>query len=487
MFNHIPTFVPPRFGHIRHIHFVGIGGAGMCGIAEVLHNLGYTVSGSDKSENYNTRRLRTLGVPIQIGHAAEHVAAVDVVVVSTIIDESNIEIVAAKLRGVPVIRRAEMLAELMRLQHGIAIAGTHGKTTTTSLVTSLFCEAELDPTYVIGGKLNSSGRNAKLGTSAFFIAEADESDASFLLLQPMVAVVTNIDADHMETYQGDFNKLRQAFFDFLHRLPFYGLAILCRDDPIIAGMLKDIPRPFLTYGFHEEADYRATDWQQVGTHCVFHCLRPAPHAPLDIQLNMLGQHNVLNALAAIAVATEHGVSDQAILSALAKFAGVGRRIQQHGAFKLPQGEILLLDDYGHHPSELSVTFDAIRAAWPNRRLVSIFQPHRYSRTAALLGDFASVLSRVDVLFLMEIYSAGEPVIQGINSELLLEAVRKKGLKQGFYLPSSSLADTKDTVLDVLCDQDILLLQGAGDIGACCTSLADYLNTLVIESSTTESS
>lgn len=471
MFDQIPAFIPPRLGRTRNIHFIGIGGVGMCGIAEVLHNLGYQISGSDQSENANTLRLRNAGVTIFIGHQEDNIAKADVVVISTMIPENNVELLCAKRQRLPIIPRAEMLAELMRLQHGIAIAGTHGKTTTTSLVASVLAAGGLDPTYVIGGKLNQSGSNAYLGKSAYFVAEADESDASFLFLQPVVSIVTNIDADHMETYQGDFGKLCQTFLDFIHRLPFYGMAVLCQDDPILAGLFSSVSRPYVTYGFSPQAQYRASDYTTQGTQSHFVITRPAPFSKLEITLNMPGQHNALNSLSAIVVATEHGVSDAAIQSGLAKFNGVNRRLTQRGQFHLPAGEILLLDDYGHHPREISVTIAAIRAAWPGRRILHVFQPHRFSRTASLWGDFVSVLSQSDYLLLMDIYPANETPLPGITSERMLSDIQALGGHARFAPKSSSFMSDLQMNLQ---NGDIVLLQGAGDIGSLCNQVADYL-------------
>jgi UDP-N-acetylmuramate--alanine ligase len=360
---------------------------------------------------------------------------------------------------------------LMRLQHGIAIAGTHGKTTTTSLVASVLAAGGLDPTYVIGGKLNKSGSNAYLGKSAYFVAEADESDASFLFLQPVVAIVTNVDADHMETYQGDFGKLCQTFLDFIHRLPFYGMAVLCQDDPILARLFSSVSRPYVTYGFSPQAHYRASDYMTQGTQSHFIVTRPAPFGKLEITLNMPGQHNVLNSLSAIAVATEHGVSDAAIQSGLAQFSGVNRRLTQRGQFHLPVGEILLLDDYGHHPREISVTIAAVRAAWPGRRIVHVFQPHRFSRTASLWGDFVSVLSQSDFLWLMDIYPANETPLPGITSERMLSDIQALGGDARLAPKSSSFMSNLHSHLQ---NGDIVLLQGAGDIGSLCNQVADYL-------------
>src|SRR5690606_15361794 len=367
--------VVPEMRRIRRIHFIGIGGAGMSGIAEVLFNQGYEISGSDMKESTTTLRLRDMGLKVVIGHRAEHVADVDVVVSSTAVNEANPEIIAAREQRIPIVRRAEMLAELMRYRHGIAIAGTHGKTTTTSLIASIFATADRDPTFVIGGLLNSAGSNAKLGTSRYLIAEADESDASFLHLQPVVAVVTNIDADHMDTYEGDFSRLKSTFVSFLHNLPFYGLAVLCGDDPVIQEIIEDVARPVLTYGFSEDCDFRASDVEQDGLRTRFRVNRPDGKAPLDISLNMPGRHNVLNATAAIAVATDEGLADEAIQAGLANFLGVGRRFQVYGNYPVGDGHAMLVDDYGHHPREVAVTIEAVRKSWPERRLVMIFQPH----------------------------------------------------------------------------------------------------------------
>ncbi|MDF1764420.1 MAG: UDP-N-acetylmuramate--L-alanine ligase, partial [Oleibacter sp.] len=381
----------PEMRRIRVIHFVGIGGAGMCGIAEVLLNQGYRITGSDLKESNVTERLRTLGAVVMIGHDANNIDEADVLVVSTAIDNTNPEIKAATERRIPIVRRAEMLAELMRFRHGIAVAGTHGKTTTTSLVTSVLAEAKLDPTFVIGGRLNSAGTNARLGLSRYLVAEADESDASFLHLQPMVAIVTNIDADHMSTYGGDFEVLKNTFVEFLHNLPFYGLAVVCIDDEHVRSILPRISRQIVTYGFDEGADYRATDLVQKGIFTHFNVHYPNCKAPLAIRMRMPGRHNVLNALAAIAVAQDEGVDEGSIVKALEKFAGVGRRFQVCGEFSLKGGDVMLVDDYGHHPRELEVTIDAIRQGFPERRLVMVFQPHRYSRTRDLYEDFVRVL------------------------------------------------------------------------------------------------
>ena len=372
----------------KHIHFVGIGGSGMNGIAEVLLNLGFEISGSDIKENASVQRLKSLGAKVFIGHAANHVSGADCVVVSTAVNEENPEVVAAKEHRTPIVPRAAMLAELMRFRYGIAVAGTHGKTTTTSLVTSVLAEGGLDPTFVIGGKLNSAGSNAKLGESRYFVAEADESDASFLLLQPMMAIVTNIDADHMATYQGDFSVLKKAFLDFLQHLPFYGLAVVCIDDDVVAGMLEDISRPLKTYGLSESADYRAINIMQKFDTTTFEVVRPDKEQNLVVHLNMPGNHNVQNALAAIVVASELQVDDLAITRALQKFEGIGRRFQIYGNYQHANGVALLVDDYGHHPKEMASVIQTIRNGWPERRLLLVFQPHRYSRTKDLFEDFA---------------------------------------------------------------------------------------------------
>ncbi|WP_298443232.1 UDP-N-acetylmuramate--L-alanine ligase [uncultured Ferrimonas sp.] len=454
-------------GRVKRIHFVGIGGAGMGGIAEVLTNEGYQVSGSDIGINAVTKRLADLGAVIHKGHHADWVNGVDVVVVSTAIAQDNPELVAAQQARIPVVRRAEMLAELMRFRHGIAVAGTHGKTTTTSLTASLFAGADLDPTFVIGGKLNSAGTNARLGQSHYLVAEADESDASFLHLQPMLAVVTNIEPDHMDTYGGDINKLYDTFVDFLHNLPFYGTAVMCLDDGGVQTVLPRVGRRIVTYGFHPDADVRAEDYQQVGTQTQFTLVR-AGHAPLALTLNLPGRHNVQNALAAIAVAMEEGVADEVLLSALAQFEGIGRRFQQYGEFATEAGNVLLVDDYGHHPSEVACTIKAARASWPDRRLVMIYQPHRFSRTRDLYEDFCAVLAEVDGLLLMEVYSAGEEPIPGADSRALCRSIRQRGLDP-VYVPGP--AELPALLAEQLQDGDVVLTQGAGNIGALAKQLA----------------
>ena len=458
--NNAEHFLSPRMGRVEQIHFVGIGGAGMCGIAEVLHNEGYRITGSDLSESRVVQRLQSLGITVHIGHHAENIIGADVVVRSTAVESINPEIIAAQAQMIPVIPRALMLAELMRFRHGIAIAGTHGKTTTTSLVSCLLAEGGLDPSFVIGGKLNSCGSNAQLGNSNYFVVEADESDASFLFLKPMMSVVTNIDADHMSTYGNDFNKLRNTFLEFLHHLPFYGLAVVCADDEEVRRILPLIQRPTLTYGFREGAHYRATDWTQDGLLSQFCVQRPKPHAPLLIQLNWPGRHNVLNAMAAIVIATELGVDDQSILKGLLAFQGVGRRFQMLGERRFAQGSALIIDDYGHHPQEIKSTIEAFRAAWPNKRLVHVFQPHRYTRTQSLFSQFVDVLSIADELLLLDIYSAGEPAIPGVSSDVLLEEIKDRSVKA-----SKVTEHDLERILDrVVVDGDVILMQGAGSIG-----------------------
>ncbi|MBY4676597.1 UDP-N-acetylmuramate--L-alanine ligase [Marinobacterium arenosum] len=453
----------PEMRRIRGIHFVGIGGVGMCGIAEVLLNQGYRVSGSDIRRSATTDRLAELGIEIFIGHGEENVARADVVVVSTAVNEANPEVKAARERRVPVVRRAEMLAELMRYRHGIAVAGTHGKTTTTSLMASVFAAAEEDPTFVIGGRLNSAGTNAQLGDSRYLIAEADESDASFLHLQPMVSIVTNIDADHMETYGGDFSVLRKTFVDFLHNLPFYGLAVLCVDDPVVREIMPQVSRPILTYGVGEQADFRAVDIRQDGMHTHFRALRPDGHEDLDITVNMPGRHNVLNALAVIAVATDEGLSDAAICQGLKNFEGVGRRFQVLGNLPVDGGELMLVDDYGHHPREVQAVIRAVREGWPDKRLVMVYQPHRFTRTRDLYEDFVQVLSEVDVLLLLEVYPAGEQPIAGADSRSLCRSIRQRGRLDPIFVESTD--QVAELLRDIVEPGDLLLTQGAGDITA----------------------
>ena len=413
----IPLVAVPEMRRIRKIHFVGIGGSGMCGIAEVLLNQGYQISGSDIRPSALIERLKTLGIEVFIGHRADNVTTADVVVTSTAVAADNPEVVAAESRRLPVVPRAQMLAELMRYRHGIAVAGTHGKTTTTSLLASVLGFSGMDPTFVIGGRLNSAGTNAKLGGSRYLVAEADESDASFLHLQPMVSIVTNIDADHMSTYGGDFNQLKKTFIEFLHNLPFYGVAIVCIDCPVIRELLPEIKRQVITYGFSTDADYRAVNVRQEGMNTTFELVRRADGfgAPVTIELALPGRHNVLNALATFATAADEGLPDHIIAEGLSRFDGVGRRFQVLGDFNTGAGEVMLVDDYGHHPTEVDATIKAVRDGWEGRRLVMIYQPHRFSRTRDLYEDFVDVLSKVDVLLLMEVYPAGEEPIAGADS------------------------------------------------------------------------
>ena len=415
----------PEMRRIKHIHFVGIGGAGMCGIAEVLKNQGYKVSGSDIKASKTTAQLEENGIKVHIGHHADNILGANVLVVSTAIDPENLEVKAAIEARTPVVRRAEMLGELMRYRHGIAVAGTHGKTTTTSLVTCMLAEENMDPTYVIGGLLNRTGVNAALGASRYIVAEADESDASFLHLEPMAAIVTNIDADHMDTYGGSFDVLKDTFIKFLQKMPFYGLAVVCGDDANIREIMPRIGRPVLTYGFNEDNDIRAVDVDQTGMQSSFTVLRKG-REPLRLTINMPGLHNILNALAAIGIATDEGVSDAAIARALESFSGVGRRFQVQGEYELGEGTVKLVDDYGHHPKEVEATIKAARASHPDRRLVMMFQPHRFSRTRDCFDDFVDVLSQVDQLLLLEVYSAGEKPIVGADSRSLARSIRLRG-------------------------------------------------------------
>ncbi len=449
---------------VRHIHFVGIGGSGMSGIAEVLVNLGYEVSGSDLVENAATRRLVALGAQVSIGHRAQNLALADAVVVSTAVKEDNPEVSSARERQIPVVPRALMLAELMRLKQGIAVAGTHGKTTTTSLVASILAEGGVDPTFVIGGRLVSAGAHARLGSGEFIVAEADESDASFLHLSPVIAVVTNIDADHMETYGQDFGRLKQAFVDFLHRLPFYGSAILCEDDAQVREIMPQVSKPIIRYGLAETAHIRAVDIRHEGACMRFSVLRPAGAPKLDIVLNLPGVHNVQNALAAIAVADEVGIEDAAIVRALAEFKGVGRRFQQYGEVALGDGgRFTLIDDYGHHPAEMAATLAAARGAFPGRRLVLAFQPHRYTRTRDCFEDFVKVLARADLLLLGEVYAAGEAPIIAADGRSLARAIRVSGTVGPIFV--EDVNDLAAQILNVARDGDVVLTMGAGSIGA----------------------
>lgn len=459
-----------EMGHIKHVHFVGIGGVGMAGIAEVLLRQGYTVSGSDLSDNALTQWLRVMGAVIHRGHEASNIENADVIVRSSAVDMENPELVAARKARVPVVARAEMLGELMRFRYGIAISGTHGKTTTTSLATSILAEAGLDPTFVIGGRLNSVGSNARLGRGHYLVAEADESDASFLFLKPMISIITNIDQDHMATYGNDFEQLKTAFIEFIHRLPFYGLAVLCVDDPIVREIMPKLSRPVITYGINAEADFKTPSYTQSGMQTKFVVERPHGLAPLAVTLNLPGRHNVLNALAAIVVATELKVPDQAILSALENFAGIGRRFQVYGDFALSQGGLVtLVDDYGHHPREIAATVQAARESWPDRRLVMVYQPHRYTRTRDLFADFSQVLSLPDKLLLLDVYSAGEQPIIGADGAALLADIKKRGQTISVFVDKHE--ELPQHFAKELQPGDVVLMQGAGNIGSLAARLA----------------
>ena len=443
---------------VRHIHFVGIGGSGMSGIAEVLANLGYQVSGSDVAENPATRRLSSLGAAVSLNHKPQNINGADAVVVSSAVQADNPEVAAARERRIPVVPRALMLAELMRLKQGVAIAGTHGKTTTTSLVASVLAEGGLDPTFVIGGRLNAAGSNARLGAGDFIVVEADESDASFLHLLPVIAVVTNIDADHMDTYQQDFGRLKQAFLQFLQNLPFYGAAVLCSDDPNLRELLPQVTKPVLTYGTSDDASVRAESLVHDGARMKFRALRQGAKA-LDVVLNLPGRHNVLNALAAIAVGTELQVRDESIQKALREFKGVGRRFQSYGKV---EGLFTLIDDYGHHPAEMAATLEAARGAFPGRRIVLAFQPHRYTRTRDLFEDFVRVLSSVDLLLLAEVYPAGEAPIVAADGRALARALRLAGKVEPIFI--EDIAEMPAAIRRVARDGDVVITMGAGSIG-----------------------
>jgi UDP-N-acetylmuramate--alanine ligase len=451
-----------RMRRIHLIHLVGIGGVGMGGIAEVLLNLGYAVQGSDLKANTVTQRLARLGAQIFLGHSAAHLGKADVVVVSSAVDKSNPEVAAAMASRIPVVPRAEMLGELMRFRYSIAVGGTHGKTTTTSLVASVLAEGGLDPTFVIGGRLKSADSNARLGAGRYLVAEADESDASFMHLQPMIAIVTNIDNDHLGTHDGDFARLKQSFVDFLHNLPFYGLAVLCADDAHVQSIFQSVARPFVTYGFASAADVRAAGMRRAGLQSHFSALREG-HAPLELTLNLPGRHNVLNSLAAVAVATELGVPDAAIQRALASFQGIDRRLQQLGEITWPGGRAAIVDDYAHHPTEVEATLEAVRQAWPGRRLVLAFQPHRFTRTRDLLDDFGRVLGECDVLLVTEVYAAGETSIAGADGRAICRAVRTRGLIEPVFV--ERVDDLAEALKGVLRDGDVVVTMGAGNIGA----------------------
>jgi len=459
----------PEMRRVKQIHFVGIGGAGMGGIAEVLAYEGYKITGSDIAENVVVKRLRGLGAEIFIGHQQENIYGASVVVVSTAIDPQNPELLAATQARIPVVRRAEMLAELMRYRHGVAVAGTHGKTTTTSLIASIYGHADLDPTFVIGGLLNSAGTNAKLGQSRYLIAEADESDASFLHLQPMVSVITNIEADHMDTYQGDFEVLKDTFVQFIQNLPFYGTAVVCLDNPVVEKLIPRFARQCVTYGFHEQADVRVSDFKQKLDRSEF-LIHRANKPSLKIELNLPGRHNALNAAAAIAVAMEDNIADAAIICALSEFAGIGRRFEQYGEFETGNGKVMLVDDYGHHPTEVLATINAIREGWPEKRLVMAYQPHRYTRTRDLYEDFATVLSQVDQLLLLDVYAAGETPIAGADSRSLCRTIRQRSDKEPIFVPSPEALP--EILAQVIKDGDLVLTQGAGNIGAVVKTLAE---------------
>lgn len=460
----------PEMRRVKCIHFVGIGGAGMGGIAEVLLNEGYQITGSDIGENQVVKRLRDLGANITIGHHRDNIKTASVIVVSTAIAIDNPELLAAQDQRVPIVRRAEMLSELMRFRHGIAIAGTHGKTTTTSLIASIFAQGGLDPTFVIGGLLNSAGTNARLGSSRYLVAEADESDASFLHLQPMVAVITNIDADHMETYQGDFEKVKDTYIEFLHNLPFYGLAVVCIDNPVVRELLPRMGRQVITYGFSADADVRAVNYNQHGSVSHF-TVEIAGQLPIEMCVNLPGQHNVLNALAGVAVAKDEGVDNSAICQALREFAGIGRRFEQIANLSTDAGNMVLVDDYGHHPSEVKATILAMRQGWPDKRLVMVFQPHRYSRTQDLYEDFIDVLSEVDCLFLLDVYAAGEAPILLADSKSLARSIRQRGQLEPIYV--NDLEKLPKLLASQLRDNDMVITQGAGSIGVIARSLASH--------------
>ena len=458
-----------RMRRIQHIHFVGIGGSGMGGIAEVLLNLGYSVQGSDLKPNAVTQRLERLGAKVFIGHSEDNLGEADVVVVSTAVNRTNPEVAAALASRIPVVPRAEMLGELMRFRYSVAVAGTHGKTTTTSLVASVLAEGGLDPTFVIGGRLKSADSNARLGAGRYLVAEADESDASFMHLQPMIAIVTNIDNDHLGTHEGDFARLTQSFIDFLHNLPFYGLAVLCTDDARVQGILGEVARPYLTYGFDESADLRAVNVRRDGLQSHYDVVRAGVPA-LPVTINLPGRHNVLNSLAAVAVATELGVSSEAIQRALRSFQGIDRRLQPLGDITWSGGRATLVDDYGHHPTEIAATLDAVRQGWPARRIVLSFQPHRYTRTRDLLDDFASVLAGADVLLVTEVYAAGETAIAGADGRAICRAVRSRGGVEPVFV--RRVEELATSLRRVLRDGDVVLTMGAGNIGAVAQGLRE---------------
>ena len=462
-----------RMRRIHSVHFVGIGGSGMSGIAEVMLSLGYAVQGSDLKPNKQTRRLEDQGATVFIGHAAANIRDADAVVVSSAVDETNPEVAAAREQLMPVVSRAEMLAELMRFRYSIAVAGTHGKTTTTSLIASLLAEGGLDPTFVIGGRLKSADANARLGQGDYLVAEADESDASFVHLKPMLAVVTNIDADHMSTYGGDIERLKSSFIEFLHNLPFYGLAVVCTDDAGVNSVLADIGRSITTYGTNEDADVRATNIVFSAATAEFDVTRKDSDAVLHVKLQLPGMHNVRNALAAIAVADELQIGADSVVKALLDFEGIDRRFQSMGEVKTSAGTVMLVDDYGHHPTEIAATLSAAKTGWPDKRVVLVFQPHRYSRTRDLMDDFATVLSDADVLILLDVYAAGEEPIAGADGRAMARAIRTRGSVEPVFV--ESLDGLQPVLMDVLRDGDLVLTMGAGDIGAYATGLADLIS------------
>ena len=467
-----------KMRRIHTVHFVGIGGSGMSGIAEVMLSLGYAVQGSDLKPNKQTKRLENQGATVFIGHASDNIRDADAVVVSSAVDETNPEVSAAREQLMPVVSRAEMLAELMRFRHSIAVAGTHGKTTTTSLIASLLAEGGLDPTFVIGGRLKSADANARLGQGDYLVAEADESDASFVHLKPMLAVVTNIDADHMSTYDGDIEKLKGSFIEFLHNLPFYGLAVVCTDDPGVNDVLADIGRSVTTYGTNDDADVRASNIVFREARSDFDVeqrdgdTRTVPPI-MHVTLQLPGMHNVRNALAAIAVANELQIPQDAIVKALAEFEGIDRRFQRLGEVKTASGTVMIVDDYGHHPTEVEATLSAAKTGWPDKRVVLVFQPHRYTRTRDLMDDFANVLSGADVLVLLEVYAAGEEPIAGADGRSMARAIRTRGAVEPVFV--ESLCDLEPVLVDLLEDGDLLLTMGAGDIGAYAAGLPEQLS------------
>ena len=462
-----------RMRRIHRVHFVGIGGSGMSGIAEVMLSLGYAVQGSDLKHNKQTKRLENQGATIFIGHASDNIRDADAVVVSSAVDETNTEVAAARELLMPVVSRAEILAELMRFRYSVAVAGTHGKTTTTSLVASVLAEGGLDPTFVIGGRLKSADANARLGQGDYLVAEADESDASFVHLKPMLAVVTNIDADHMSTYDGDIEKLKSSFLEFLHNLPFYGLAVVCSDDPGVNEVLGDIGRSIATYGTNDDADVRASNIVFTAGVTEFDVTRKDKDSVLHVKLRLPGMHNVRNALAAVAVADELQIGNDAVVKALGEFEGIDRRFQQMGDVSTAAGNVMLVDDYGHHPTEIAATLSAAKSGWPGKRIVLAFQPHRYSRTRDLMDDFATVLSDADVLVLLDVYAAGEEPIAGADGRAMARAVRSRGSVEPVFV--ESLDDLQPVLMDLIEDGDLILTMGAGDIGAYAAGLPELLS------------